>query len=171
MTFIQLEDESVPAAKEITQLVSEAGSKEGVLKGKRQPSTPNTYPGLPRIRWSGRYHSKAPTRSQLSRVKKPHPPSNFSLLFLAFWNKGLPIFAHAGRPWTWDLPDSRSWVLGFQENTTHFPGGWEEQDTGSWGVSSSLLPREHTHTVYTHPAHILILFPEDNPVWLHFFFL
>lgn len=43
MTFIQLEDESVPAAKETTQLVSKAGSKEGVLKGKRQPPHPNTY--------------------------------------------------------------------------------------------------------------------------------
>jgi hypothetical protein len=56
MTFIQLEDESVPAAKKkkkkkkVTQLVSEAGTKEDILKGKRQPSTPNTYPGLPRIR-------------------------------------------------------------------------------------------------------------------------
>lgn len=39
MTFIQLEDESVPAAKETTQLVSKARTKEGVLKGKRQPPT------------------------------------------------------------------------------------------------------------------------------------
>lgn len=31
MTFIQLEDESVPASKETTQLVSEAGPREGVF--------------------------------------------------------------------------------------------------------------------------------------------
>lgn len=31
MTFIQQEDESVPAAKETTQLVSEAGPREGVF--------------------------------------------------------------------------------------------------------------------------------------------
>lgn len=172
MTFIQLEDESVPAAKKkkkVTQLVSEAGTKEDILKGKRQPSTPNTYPGLPRIRWGGRYYSRATARSQLSSVRKPYPPSNFSLLFLAFWNKGLPIFAHAGRPWTWDLSDSRSWVLVFQENTTHFPGGWEEQDTGSWGVSSSLLPREHTHSIYSPNSHTYLV-SRGQPSLATFFF-
>lgn len=33
-----------------------------------------------------------------------------------------------------------------------------------------LFSQEGTHTVYTHPAHRLLWFPEDNPAWLHFFF-
>lgn len=49
MTFIQLEDESVPAAKETTQSVSEAGTKEGVLKGEREPPTPTHTLDCPRL--------------------------------------------------------------------------------------------------------------------------
>lgn len=97
-----------------------------------------------------------------------HPPVTFYSFFLLFEIKVFPcLLMLVGPELKICLTQDLEWWT--SRRTPHiFQEGGRNRILAA-KVLPLLFSQEGTHTVDTHPPHRLILFPEDNPVWLHFF--